>query len=131
MRVDKDWLKQAAVIVGEAGLLRDPAGLMAYNHDEYALRTYVQVPKAVVRPATEEQVAAIVKLCAQTDVPMTTRGGMHLRSRRDRPLSGAAQPGDLSRRRQLYHHGASRRHSRADQQSRGGYRAFLFASSGG
>jgi hypothetical protein len=44
--------------------IQDPADLTAYEHDEYALRTYVQVHKAVVKPATEQQVAAIIKLCA-------------------------------------------------------------------
>ena len=75
MPIDKDWLKQAAAIVSHEGLLQDRADLEAYDHDEYALRTYVQAPKAVVKPTAEEQVAAIVQLCARTGVPLTARGG--------------------------------------------------------
>ena len=75
MSVDKDWLKRAADIVGSDGVLVEEADLEAYGHDEYALQMYLQIPKAVVRPSTEQQVAEIVKLCAQTGVPITARGG--------------------------------------------------------
>jgi glycolate oxidase len=75
MPVDRDWLKRAVDIVGAGGLLADAADLEAYGHDEYALETYVQIPKAVVRPSSEQQVAEIVKLCAETAVPITPRGG--------------------------------------------------------
>lgn len=75
MPVDKDWLKRAADIVGSDGILTDASDLDAYGHDEYALETYVQPPKAVLKPSSEEQVARIVKLCAETVVPVTARGG--------------------------------------------------------
>ena len=75
MSIDKDWLKRAADIVGSDGVLVEEADLEAYGHDEYALQIYLQIPKAVVRPSTEQQVAEIVKLCAQTGVPITARGG--------------------------------------------------------
>jgi glycolate oxidase len=73
--VDKDWLKRAADIVGPDGILSNVSDLEAYGHDEYALDTYVQLPKSVAKPATEEQVAGIVQLCAETGVPVTARGG--------------------------------------------------------
>jgi glycolate oxidase len=75
MSLDGDWLKRAADIVGADGVLADAADLDAYSHDEYALETYLQVPRAVVRPSSEQQVAEIVKLCAETGVPITARGG--------------------------------------------------------
>ena len=75
MAVDRDWLKQAAEIVGADGVLQDPADVEAYGHDEYALETYVQLPKAVIKPSSEEQVAEIVRLCGQKGVPLTARGG--------------------------------------------------------
>ena len=75
MSVDKDWLKRAADIVGADGVLVEEADLEAYGHDEYALQIYLQIPKAVVRPSSEQQVAEIVRLCAQTGVPITARGG--------------------------------------------------------
>ncbi|UCF95848.1 MAG: FAD-binding oxidoreductase [Spirochaetaceae bacterium] len=75
MPVDKEWLKRAADIVGADGILVDPSDLESYGHDEYALQTYVQIPKAVVKPSSEEQVGRIVGLCAETGVPITPRGG--------------------------------------------------------
>ena len=75
MPVDKDWLKRAADIVGPDGILSDASDLEAYGHDEYALQTYVQTPRAVVKPSSEEQVAGIAQLCAETGVPVTARGG--------------------------------------------------------
>jgi glycolate oxidase len=75
MSLDRDWLKRAADIVGTEGILTDPADLEAYSHDEYALETYLQIPKAVVRPSSEQQVARIVALCGETGVSVTARGG--------------------------------------------------------
>ena len=73
--MDRDWLKRAADIVGAEGVLTEAADLEAYSHDEYALETYLQIPKAVVKPSSEQQVAEIVKLCGETGVPITARGG--------------------------------------------------------
>ena len=75
MSLDRDWLKRAADIVGAEGILTEAADLEAYSHDEYALETYLQIPKAVVKPSSEQQVAEIVKLCGETGVPITARGG--------------------------------------------------------
>jgi glycolate oxidase len=75
MPVDKVWLKRAADIVGSDGILTDASDLEAYGHDEYALETYVQLPRAVLKPSSEEQVARVVKLCVETGVPVTARGG--------------------------------------------------------
>jgi glycolate oxidase len=72
---DKDWVRRAAGIVGPDGLLADTADLEAYSHDESALETYIHIPKAVVKPSSEQQVADIVKLCSETAVPITPRGG--------------------------------------------------------
>ncbi len=47
MFVDKNWLEQAMAIVGQDGILIDASDLEAYSHDEYAMDTYVQAPKAV------------------------------------------------------------------------------------
>jgi glycolate oxidase len=75
MSLDRDWLKRASDIVGAEGILTDAADLEAYSHDEYALETYLQTPKAVVKPTSEQQVAGIVKLCSETGIPITARGG--------------------------------------------------------
>lgn len=75
MSIDAEWIDRALKIVGEAGILTDPAALEPYSHDEYSMDTFNRAPLAVVRPSTEEQVSAIVRLCAETRVPLTARGG--------------------------------------------------------
>jgi len=75
MGVDKDWIQHARNIVGDDGVLCTAPDMEAYGYDEFAMNTYIQLPKAVVKPATEKQVAAIVSLCAKTGVPVTARGG--------------------------------------------------------
>ena len=75
MVVNEAWLKRAEDIAGRDGVLRTPAELVAYSRDEYAREDCAREPMAVVRPSTEEQVAAIVRLCAETGVPVTARGG--------------------------------------------------------
>jgi glycolate oxidase len=75
MSVDSKWLDKAAEIVGIDGVLVDTEDLQGYDHDEYALDSFVQIPKAVIKPSSEEQVAGIVRLCADTAVPLTARGG--------------------------------------------------------
>ena len=68
-------MNRAADIVGSDGILTDAADLDAYSHDEYALETYIQVPEVVLKPSSEQQVAEIVRLCGETGVPVTARGG--------------------------------------------------------
>jgi glycolate oxidase len=75
MSLDRDWLNRAADIVGSDGILTDAADLDAYSHDEYALETYLQAPEVVLKPSSEQQVAEIVRLCGETGVPVTARGG--------------------------------------------------------
>jgi len=69
-----DWLERAREIVGE-NLLTDERAIEPYAHDEFAVRSYDNLPLAVVKPKTEEQVAAVVALCAEMGVPVTARGG--------------------------------------------------------
>ena len=75
MKVNEEWLARAEEIVGKDGVLSDPADLAPYGRDEFSLEDYARQPAAVVRPSTEEQVAAVVRLCARTGVPLTARGG--------------------------------------------------------
>jgi glycolate oxidase len=75
MSVDSAWLSQARDIVGQDGVLTDESALAACSHDEYAMDTYVQAPKAVIKPGTEEQVSRILSLCHATGIPITARGG--------------------------------------------------------
>jgi glycolate oxidase len=75
MAVNELWLQRAREIVGAGGLVLDAAELEAYAHDEYAVASYAQMPAAVLKPADEQQVAALVGLCAEIGVPITARGG--------------------------------------------------------
>jgi glycolate oxidase len=75
MPVDGEWLRRAADIVGVEAVVVEPLDLEVYGHDEFALETYVQIPKAAIKPSSEEQVAEIVQYCAETGVPITPRGG--------------------------------------------------------
>ncbi|MBN1836525.1 MAG: FAD-binding oxidoreductase [Spirochaetales bacterium] len=73
--MDAAWVARAREIAGDTGVLTDPADLEPYARDEYAVDSYVRPPLAVLRPSTEEQVAAVVTLCAEAGVPITARGG--------------------------------------------------------
>jgi glycolate oxidase len=70
----REWLRRAAAIVGEGNLVTGTDALQPYSHDEYPLSTYARIPEAVVRPGNEEEVAGIVRLCAETGVPVTPVG---------------------------------------------------------
>jgi glycolate oxidase len=67
------WWREAREIAGER-VLGDASALDAYSHDEYPLDTWRSVPEAVVKPADEREVAALVGLCRRERVPLTVRG---------------------------------------------------------
>ena len=75
MPIDRQWLERARAIVGDEGLLTDPSDTAAFSHDEFASEELARVPAVVVRPRSEDHVAAIVGLCSDTAVPVTARGG--------------------------------------------------------
>ena len=66
-------LAQIQTIVGERGLLTDPADTDAYAEDWR--RLYRGHAAAVVRPASTREVAAVVRLCAQAGVSIVPQGG--------------------------------------------------------
>jgi len=61
------------VVVGERGILTDPADTAAYAEDWR--RLYQGRTPAVVRPASTAEVAAVVRLCAQAGVAVVPQGG--------------------------------------------------------
>ncbi len=75
-----ETLKQ---IVGEQYILADEENLQHYGHDETEKLLYL--PEVIVKPATTDEVAAIMKLCNQHIIPVTPRGG-------GTGLSGGALP---------------------------------------
>ena len=63
-------LDRVRAIVGDANVIVDDR-LSDYEHDG----TFLQHPlQAAVLPATTEEVAAVVRVCAETRTPITSRG---------------------------------------------------------
>jgi D-lactate dehydrogenase len=66
-----DLLLELQALLGQAGLLADPAERLAYGYDNSRRQA---MPDAVALPTTREQVQAIVRLCRQHRVAVTARG---------------------------------------------------------
>ncbi|MDQ2148396.1 FAD-binding oxidoreductase [Alcaligenaceae bacterium C4P045] len=81
----RDLIGGLSHLVGEAGVIRDPADQSPYLRDwlgRYEGRTPV-----VVRPRTTTEVAAVMRLCHQTGTPVVPQGG-------NTGMSGGATPDD-------------------------------------
>ena len=59
-------------IVGREGYLTDPSELVVYECDAYTLEK--MRPHAVVLPRDTEEVAAVVRLCTEHNLPIIPRG---------------------------------------------------------
>src|SRR5919197_4215657 len=68
-----DFLDKLRTIVGERGLVLDEQGKHPYLTDWR--ENYLGAALAVVRPATTEEVAAVVKLCIAEQVAIVPQGG--------------------------------------------------------
>jgi FAD/FMN-containing dehydrogenase len=66
-------LGRLAAILGPCGLLTETADITPHLADWRAL--YQGQALAVARPASTEEVAAVVRLCAETGTPLTPQGG--------------------------------------------------------
>ena len=66
-------LERIAAIVGPNGLFTDPRDLEPYVVDWRGV--YRGAAPAAVRPANTAEVAAVVKLCAETGTPIVPQGG--------------------------------------------------------
>jgi glycolate oxidase len=82
-RVDQPLLDHLRAIVGEGSVFVDPEDMEPYAHDEVA--GFRAEPEVVVRAASAEQVAAILRLAQRARVPVTPRGAGY-------GLSGGAVP---------------------------------------
>ena len=60
-------------IVGDRGILTEPSDTAPYSEDWR--RLYQGRTAAVIRPGTTEELAAVVKLCAQSGTPIVPQGG--------------------------------------------------------
>jgi len=63
---------QLRALLGAESVISEPDELLVYECDAYTLEKHL--PAVVVLPRTTEQVAAIVKLCAEQKVPIIPRG---------------------------------------------------------
>jgi len=72
-KVDKkDLTRRLVKIVGDDAVLADEQELVVYECDAYTLQK--NLPTAVVLPKSAREVAAIVRLCAELDLPIIPRG---------------------------------------------------------
>src|SRR3954470_599424 len=83
IQVGGELPQRLAEIVGERGIITAGADMAPYLADWRDL--YKGSAMAVVRPASTVEVAAVVKLCAETDTPMVPQGG-------NTGMCGAATP---------------------------------------
>lgn len=68
---DEELIRRLASLVGEGNLIASGERFDEYAHDA----TFLEAPLiAAVLPGTTEELAAVVKLCAETKTPITTRG---------------------------------------------------------
>jgi FAD/FMN-containing dehydrogenase len=72
-RLTPSVLARIAEVVGPQGLITDPADMEPYIVDWRGV--YRGTTAAVVRPATTDEVAAVVKLCADSGTPIVPQGG--------------------------------------------------------
>ena len=59
------WIERAESIVGSGNVLTAFEDIEFFSHDEYAMEEFACMPAAAVRPGSEEETAAIVRLCAE------------------------------------------------------------------
>jgi len=72
--VESDALnEQLATIVGSGHVLADPALREPFEHD--LTGRYGAPASVVVRPASTDEVAAVVRVCAETRTPLVPQGG--------------------------------------------------------
>jgi glycolate oxidase len=84
----RNWqpiIQQFEAIAGKNNVIRRKEELLVYECD--GLTSYRNRPDVVVLPRTTEQVASLVKVCAQQQIPFVTRGS-------GTGLSGGALPVD-------------------------------------
>ncbi|MDP9398712.1 MAG: FAD-binding protein [Actinomycetota bacterium] len=82
-RVDTAVIREIAGLVSPGGLIAEPAQLRTYECD--GLTGYRVTPALVVLPASTEEVAAVVRVCARERIPFVARGA-------GTGLSGGALP---------------------------------------
>jgi glycolate oxidase len=82
-RVTPSLVAEIRAVVGDAGVITEPAQLRTYECD--GLTGFRVAPALVVLPATTDEVAAVVRVCARESIPFVARGA-------GTGLSGGALP---------------------------------------
>ncbi|MFB4162390.1 FAD-binding oxidoreductase [Alteribacillus sp. JSM 102045] len=72
LKTNDKHIKKLAAIVGPKEILFHKEDLISYESDGFTIHTHM--PKAVVFPKNTEEVAEIVKYCADHDLPFLARG---------------------------------------------------------
>ncbi|MEQ8304839.1 MAG: FAD-linked oxidase C-terminal domain-containing protein [Cyclobacteriaceae bacterium] len=70
--LSEEILVQFRSIVGDANLLMDVESLREYGHDK--TEDLVYLPDLVIKPASTEEISAVLKICNQHKIPVTPRG---------------------------------------------------------
>lgn len=84
--VNMEIVEKLVRIVGKGNIIfGDPEKLEPFSHDEVAEKRYAKMPEVVVKPATSDEVSAVLKLANRELVPVTPRGA-------GSGLSGGAVP---------------------------------------
>lgn len=81
--VSADLVNRFEAIVGKEFIIVDEENRAHYAHDE--TEDFSFLPDVVLKPASAEQVSAIIKICNELKIPVTPRGG-------GTGLSGGALP---------------------------------------
>lgn len=69
--VGEQHLKRLVEVVGEENVFTQPKAIEDYSHD---MADFEATPAVVVRPAKEEQVAEVVRLAGEANIPVIARG---------------------------------------------------------
>src|SRR5690349_24418121 len=88
VRTDATFLERVERIVGAANVLTTPGDVAPYTVDWRG--RYHGAALAVVRPATTDEVSALVAVCAEARVPVVPQGG-------NTGMCGAATPDQSGR----------------------------------
>ena len=73
MTAPSDALARLQKLLGDKGFIADAAGMEPFLREERG--AYHGAAKAVLRPASTEEVSAIVKICAEAELPIFPQGG--------------------------------------------------------
>ena len=72
-QIDPSILERVHAVVGDAGVITDEADKPPFLNDERGY--YTGRSPMIVRPASTEEVSAVVRICNETSTPIVPQGG--------------------------------------------------------